>query len=126
MSTSIFLTGVTSLIALIVFFVIAANISRIKSELILINKTLQSTDPVRESNLETARISYYKNKALNKNNEAKEDLITIVYSQLSDKKLTRDARQKLYDDLRQKYEPRFNELGGTYPPFPFTADFNNK
>ena len=116
----LFITGLLSLATLIIFFVIAANISRIKSEMILMNKILQSTDPARASNLETARISYYKNKALNKNNEAKEDLITIVYSQLSDKKLSREARQKLYDDLRPKYEPRFNELGGTYPPFPFT------
>ena len=99
---------VLELIAVIVFFVMAANISVIKNSL-------------KKSNLNHARTVYLQQKILGNNQQAYEALLYVVLDEM------RSGREKygfvIYQSVKKEYEQDFIDIGRPFPEYPFKREF---
>jgi hypothetical protein len=120
-STLTLISGAISLIVLIIFFYMASNLSEVKKELQQANSTQSQLDKSRAIAIDKARIDYYKNKNQKNYHLAIDNILTIIFSQLIDKKLNDVMRKKRYEDLRVMYEQHLMSVGGTFPEYPFVS-----
>jgi len=94
------------------FFKISRNTTYIKD--ILLNKSTKPTN-----NINDIRAEYYKYLTLGDNEMAYEQLLYIVFRQLTDSAVAKEDRKSKYDSLKTHYTPAFDKLNRKFPDYPF-------
>ncbi len=95
------IVALISVVSLIVFFVMAANLAVIKNIL-------------RTDRRKQARLEYLKNRAAGNKKEAYEELLYIVYYEL-DETSSESSRKNKYAELEHSFTGLFKDLGYEFP-----------
>jgi hypothetical protein len=107
------ITIVLYLVILVVFFLMASNVGRIKEELIQLKTELQK-DIRRKHNL-----NYQTNRVVGDKEAAYRNMVFILMYDLTTKDRTPQALREEYEYFKTKNETKFVELGYPFPEFPF-------
>lgn len=110
MESSVIFSAIIGLIYLISFFIMASNVAAIK-------KLLSSTAPDKE--FQALRKNYYKYMTLGDKRKAYESLLDIVFYQLTDPRLDKPQRNKMYAELKEKYQKFYDLVEQPFPENPF-------
>lgn len=102
------INSIFDLIILIAFFKMSANTTTIREIL------SQNT-----SNRRNARANYYTYLTLGNKKAAYEQLLYIIFHELTDFSLNKNDRELKYNELKERYSAFITKLGYEFPDFPF-------
>ena len=105
----IIITAIFDFIILLAFFKMSSNTTAIKE--FLLHKP--------SNNIREARADYYKYLALGDNKAAHEQLLYIIFYELTEPTLNKENKKLKYDNLKDRYLATFTKLGYEFPDFPF-------
>jgi hypothetical protein len=106
------ISALISIIILVCYFKLCANVSNIKDEL----RNIKTEIPTLR---EQRKYSYHTNRTLGKNKEAAEDLTFILIYDLTSEEMTATERAVKYDEFKERNASKFADLGYPFPDYKF-------